>query len=510
MINKVLTPVKVGLLAILATGTFIFALRTVEKGAFGKGDTYRIYAVLDDALGVAKRSRVVMAGIEVGYIGAIELYGSKARLHLRIRKDVTLYRDARLAKISETLLGDKLIDISRGADVAHPLQDGDEIVNVYEEKNMTEMFRTLDEITRDIRQVTQALGKTIGQMDKEDSFGGLVRQMNEIAANIGGLTSRLNQTFDRTSDKMEQILDDVAGVTSQTRNRYRDILDNVYQVSADMKTLVSSLNNIVGHDGPDFKQGLGSFKSTMEKANRSLDNLAEITRKINEGEGTIGSLINNDQLAKKVEGVVDDAASITHKVAKLQMEVDLRSEFHFEQNVAKNYLALNLIPSSDKFYSVEVIDDPRGAVDVQEKCYSAAPGAEVNCDPSHRTKEVTITDKFKFSLQFGKRYQWLALRFGIIEGSGGVGMNWYFFHDDIEAKFDLFQFGKNEYGLRADPRFKAMLLYHPNWLANHIYVAGGGDDFFNKETFDYFFGAGLAFTDDDLKAIFTTVGVPKP
>ncbi len=507
---KYLTPLKVGILALVAIGAFIFALRTVEKGAFGKGDTYRIYAVLDDALGVAKRSRVVMAGIEVGYIENIELYGARARLHLRIRKDVKLYKDAKLAKISETLLGDKLIDIAPGSDTAHPLKDGDEIVNIYEEKNMTEMFRTLDEITRDIRQVTQALGKTIGQMDQEDSFGGLMRQMNEIAANIGGLTARLNQTFDASSGKMEQILDDVAGVTSQTRGRYHAILENVYQVSEDMRTLLGSLNDMVGRQGPDFKEGLGSLKNTMEKANRSLDNLAEITRKINEGEGTIGSLINDDRLAKKVEGVVDDASTITHKMAKLQLQIDLRSEFHVEQNTAKNYLALSLIPNTDKFYLVEVIDDPRGAVDVQEKCYSAAPGEEVNCDPQHRTKEVTITDKFKFSLQFGKRYYWLAMRFGIIENSGGIGLNTYFFHDDLEAKLDLFQFGKNEYGLAANPRLKAMLIYRPTWLANHIYVAGGGDDFFNRETFDYFFGAGLSFTDDDLKALFTTIGVPKP
>jgi phospholipid/cholesterol/gamma-HCH transport system substrate-binding protein len=131
----------------------------------------------------------------------------------------------------------------------------------------------------------------------------------------------------------------------------------------------------------------------------------------------------------------------------------------------------------------------------------------VDCRPENRTKEVTITDKFKFSLQFGKRFFFMGLRFGIIEGTGGVGADLYFFNDDLEVRFDLFQFGQNEYGASANPRLKAMLIYRPSWLANHIYLAGGGDDFFNGwKPFDYFFGAGLSFNDDDLKSLFMTAG----
>ena len=82
--NKILTPLKVGILSIVAIGGLLFALRSVQQGALGSGDTYRVYAVLDNVLGVAMRSRVVMAGIEVGYIESIELAGERARLNLRI------------------------------------------------------------------------------------------------------------------------------------------------------------------------------------------------------------------------------------------------------------------------------------------------------------------------------------------------------------------------------------------------------------------------------------------
>jgi phospholipid/cholesterol/gamma-HCH transport system substrate-binding protein len=511
--RKFFTPLKVGILTIIAVGGFVFALRSVEKGVLG-GHTYQVYAVFDDVLGVAKRSRVVMAGIEVGYIDSIELEGARARLNIRIRSDVQLYRDASIAKISESLLGDKLIDLSPGKDIEHPIPDGGQIVNVYEERDFGELFRKLDLITEDIRTVTHSLANTIGDFDREDSLGGVMRRMTEISKNVAELTQRVNESFQTGSDKVQRILDDVAGVTAGTRGRYQEILDGIQAVTTDMRTLLANLNDIVGRGGEDWKDSVGGMKETLQKASRSLENIDNITRKIDEGQGTLGRLVNDDKVLDKAEGVLDDASTFTSKLARLQTIIDLRSEYHIRQNAAKNYLALKLVPKSDKYYMLEVIDDPRGAVSVESKkeCGYNDDGDYI-CTV---TDSTTTKDEFKFSIQFAKRFYWLGLRFGIIEGTGGLGMNWYFLNDDLEFRFDVFQFGKNEYGDASLPRLKAMVMYRPTWLANHIYLAGGVDDVFNQEptasqkksSFDYFFGAGIHFDDEDLKAIFTAVGTP--
>ncbi len=502
--KKLLTPVKVGILAVVALGGFFYAVHSVQQGVLG-GDGYRVYAMLDDTLGLAQRSRVVMAGIEVGAIESIELVGGQARINLLIDEDVELYRDAAMAKISESLLGDKLITLDAGNDTGHPLQDGDRIRNVYEESGFSAVFRRLDGITSDIHEVTTSLKELLGDMERDDSIGGVMRRMNEIADNVARLTERVNETVLRGSSKIDQILADVAGVTSGTRERYADILDNIQAVSQDVRKLVNNLNDIVGRGEEDWKDSVGSVKETLTKANRSLENLDNITRKINEGQGTLGRLVNDDRVLDKAEGILDDASSLTSKIARLRTEIDLHTEFHMRRSALKNYLALRLVPKSDKAYIVELIDDPRGAVDITKTCVT----------PEDCTEQIKVTDDFKWSVQFYKRYYFLGLRFGIIENTGGLGANVYLFNDDLEFKLDLFQFGSNEFGEDALPRLKAMLLYRPSWLTNHIYFAAGGDDFLNisgttRDTFDYFFGAGLFFDDEDLKALFTTVGMPKP
>jgi phospholipid/cholesterol/gamma-HCH transport system substrate-binding protein len=506
--RKFLTPIKVGALSTLAVVGFLFTIHSVQQGALGGSNTYRVYAVLDDVLGLAKRSRVVMAGIEVGYIESIELVGKRAKLNLRINNNVPLFADASLSKVSESLLGDKLITLDAGSLRDSPLGEGGRIPNVIEEADMTSVFSQLGDITRDIKAVTHSLKAMVDDMRGDDALGGMMERMNLIAANVASLTEQVNDTFLRSSHKIEQILTDVAGVTAGTRARYGEILDNVQAVSADIRVLVANLNAIVGQGETDWKESVSGVKETLEKANSSLSNLEEISRKINEGEGTIGRLVNDDKVLAKTESILDDASSFTSRLSRLRTEIDLHSEYLVYQQSIKNILSLKLVPKLDKYYMIQLIDDPRGAVEVVRTCTDAP------CSNDEYTEKITVRDEFKFSVQFAKRFHFLGLRFGIIEDSGGLGADLFMFNDDLEFKFDLFQFGKNEYGENANPRLRAMAIYRPTWLANHVYLTAGADDFFNREsknrhnTFDYFIGAGLQFDDEDLKTLFTTVGVP--
>lgn len=501
--KRLLTPVKVGLVVAASVLGLFYGLHTLQQGSFSRGDTYRVHAMLRDVLGVAKRSRVLMAGIEVGYIDSLELVGDRARLNLRIQKDVALFRDASLAKVSQSLLGDKLITLSPGTPSSGPLGDGGEIKTVIEEADFNTAFRKLDDITGDIRTVTQGLGRLIADIERDDSLAGTMRRLSEIADNVAVLSRQVSATLEMGSGKIEQILGDVAGVTEGTRARYKEILENIQAVTADVRVLVGNLNEIVGRGEEDFKDSVGGLKRTLDKATRSLENLDSITRKIDDGQGTLGRLVNDDQVLDKLEGILDDASSLTSPLARLQTIVDVRAEYQPLASLAKYYVGLKLVPRSDKFYMIELIKDPRGSVDVTKYCTS----------PDVCTETITVRDEMKFSLQIGKRFSWLGLRMGIIEDTGGVGADAYLFEDDVQLKLDVFGLGFDEFGREAYPRLKLMFTYRPTWLSNHVYLALGADDIINDavrlNTFHFFFGAGISFNDEDLKALFTTVGVPK-
>ncbi len=121
----------------------------------------------------------------------------------------------------------------------------------------------------------------------------------------------------------------------------------------------------------------------------------------------------------------------------------------------------------------------------------------------------------KFSAQFAKRFYWTTLRFGLIESSGGVGADFHFFNEHLTLTTEAFNFSVQEL---VYPRVRASLKLS---AFNHLFATVGVDDALNAQVRDtrtnklivgrdVFVGAGIFFTDEDLKAILTTTGMPTP
>src|SRR6266568_4614801 len=104
LLNKALA---VGLLVAVCGVAFLVAFTFFRKGGYSEKDTYLVYTYYEDATGLTWKSRVQIAGIQVGEVERIGLSGNRARLDLRIKKDIDLRADACLTKrFPSTLLPD--------------------------------------------------------------------------------------------------------------------------------------------------------------------------------------------------------------------------------------------------------------------------------------------------------------------------------------------------------------------------------------------------------------------
>src|SRR5437588_6817183 len=107
--------------------------------------------MFDDATGLGARSRVQIAGIPVGQVDRIELdqQTARAKVWIKVREQYQLHRDASIAKRSESILGDFLLDLTPGTVNQPLLKDGDEIRNVIRQPGMNEIFQSLNRIAGD-------------------------------------------------------------------------------------------------------------------------------------------------------------------------------------------------------------------------------------------------------------------------------------------------------------------------------------------------------------------------
>ena len=526
------TPLRVGLVVAAAAVAFGMGLYFIGAN-IGRDKSYRVYAMFDDATGLGARSRVQIAGIPVGQVDRIELdqATARAKVWLKIKQEYPLHRNATITKRSESILGDFLLDLTPGTPEQPLLKDGDEIRNVIRQPGMNEVFNQLSKIAGDIGAVTENMRKVLGGDQGENN-------LREIVANLTRITQGIEGIIDRSQSRVDAILGNVQSFTGNLRDigaggeeDVLAILKNTRDATAEARDILKTVGNVVGsQDTGELKKSVGSVRSSMEKLDASLANVREITEKINTGQGTIGRLVNDDKLAKNLEKASSSLNELFGNVSQLKVELQERSEFLIGQpNPApdagaafanysynpwtKNYFSIRIIPKPDKWYGIELVDDPRGLVRrVQVQNVLLAPPGPNQFFPDRYT-QITTERQLKFSAYLAKRYGPISGRFGILENTGGFGVKLHLLNDSLVLSADAFEFANP---LKDHPRIK---LYADYRFLDHILLTAGVDDLANPRVYDevdrtriisgkdYFVGAGFYFTDDDIKLLLAALPI---
>ena len=105
--KDIITPAKVGFVVVSSLVATIWMFGQVGQTLTGNPNSYRVFAMLDDVSGIVlEKSRVSIAGINVGQLDQVELVNGRARVWIRLAKrpDFELKSDARLAKRQASLL----------------------------------------------------------------------------------------------------------------------------------------------------------------------------------------------------------------------------------------------------------------------------------------------------------------------------------------------------------------------------------------------------------------------
>lgn len=491
-----LTPIRVGALVLAAVASFIVFYVAVTKNALSKNETYSVSAVFTDASGLAEKTRIQIAGIDVGRIERIALEGQLARVYIRIKKDVPLYKNAQIAKVSESLLGDFKLDIMPGDPSLPPLGEGGVIGEVQSKSDLSVVQSEMRTIAANVREITETLKNVIASKDGEASLKEIIRQVESATEAVDAIAHNISRT-----------------VAANEKN-VNDVMRNVAELSSKLNRIADSVSEVIGSNQGDMKASVASLRQAMDKVNESLTSIQSSVKKVDEGQGTIGKLINDPTLHDNVNETVENANSFIKKLTGLQAEVDLRSEYHIPfrpddvlidpSGYLKNYVQVKLKPKPDKWYQFELISDPRGRFTRQVSTSRRSPG-DVFENAQRIDDTTTISfNQLKISLMLAKRFYFATFRFGIIEDTGGAGFNLNFFNDSLELRTDLFQFGsRDRFGNPMNPRLKSFISYEP---IKHMYMHAGVDDPFNTRFMTFTVGAGVRFTDDDLASLLGLAG----
>lgn len=448
---------KVGIL-VIAVGLIIggMAMKVSEDPSYLSGGSNNYWFVVDDATGLVTNSVVKLAGVSVGIIKGITLREGKARLDLSIQSHLPITASSSVRIKALGFLGDKHIELMLGDTSMPRLAKGAQIRNATDGGSMDVI---MDEVTK----ISQSLGDISATLrDAAVGEGTGQHPIGRIIRNIENLTQDLSDVVGRNKNNMNEMLE---GFTELSRR----------------------LNELVGDsDGDGFQAALGEATSSLKRIEKTLTNLEEITTKINEGEGTIGRLINDDTLIEEVNTAVKGVNSFISSADRVETSLDVHSEFLSDVGEAKSYLGVRIQPGLDRYYEFAIVDDPKGVIETEDRTVTTGGSSTTT------TTATTFRNRTKFSAIFGKRFRDLTLKGGLFESEAGVGVDYYLLNKDLRLSVEAFDF--QDLHLRTFARYN---------LWKGIYLIAGADDLSNSSNASSFFGAGLFLTNDDLKLLLT-------
>jgi phospholipid/cholesterol/gamma-HCH transport system substrate-binding protein len=433
--------VVLGLIVTFAVYRYVDERSSTDAG-------YGVYAYFDDVQGLVAKSRVLVAGIPVGYISSIRLDGTRARVDLRIEGGLPLYEDARVTMRSLSLLGERVLVIAPGTPGLPVIPDG------------------VNDIAQSVKKITAQMERAFGTEEAGDRMQSALRNL---------------------SDALENIKE----VTDEAGPRIVRIMENVELATDDLSEIIHKRKGDIDRGVAEVDDTIASIHRAADQLNAVLEDVKEVTGRTARGEGTIGRLTQDEALIDEVEGVAEGLNNFVGGLNRLRTIVELKSEYYALSNAFKTYFSIYLQPREGRYFLVQVIDDPRGSISVSESIIRQSPPPLFYPNEYWRT-EITRSNRLRFSAEFGKTISFATFRFGIIESSGGLGLDIKVIKDRLEINTDIFEFGRRIY-----PRLRIRAGFE---IIRRFWLLAGIDDVITGGR-DYFFGLQLRFDDEDLKPL---------
>jgi len=490
-----LTPeAKVGIFVLIGIILLVYMSLRVGGIQFGRAEGYEVYIRFESAAGLDNDASVRVAGVEIGRVKGIVLQNNKAKVVLRINPDVKIGKDFTAVLKTKGLLGERYVELIPGSPNAPSLEAGGEITRVTTYTDLDKLISILSDAATDIKKVSESLSSALGGREGQAT-------LKNIVTNIEEITERLNNIVKRNDEKFARIVNNFELFSKILKEQGPEI-------TGGLKAVADNLNQLIAENKEPLRDGIDNLRTataklgeTMETINRlaknvepkiddSVETIKSIVNKVDKGEGTLGKLVNDTTIHDSFNKTLTGINSYLGRVESFKTFVGYRGEYLFDASDTKSYLSLRFQPKADKYYLIEIVDDPRGRKNV-ETTETTLGGTTTT------TKEVKTSDSLKFSVQVAKRFKDLTLRGGIIESTGGVGMDYYMFKDRLRFTFEAFDFDK-----KNNPHLKAGLTYNLN---KYFFITGGYDDFVSKlKLASPYLGIGLHFEDEDIKYILSS------
>jgi phospholipid/cholesterol/gamma-HCH transport system substrate-binding protein len=288
---KISKELKVGILVTVAIGLFIYGFNFL-KGKNLFSTERKFYAIYQNINGLVEANSVNINGFKVGQVRKIEFMpGNTGRIlvTMAITNDNIRIPAGSVARIETDLLGSASIQLLMGQGNIYA-QSGDTLKADIEE----DLKKAVD------RRIAPLQAKVEGLIGSIDSVVVVVQAiLNEdartnLTASFEGIRNAIG-TLEKTSLRLDTLI-------ASEKHKLSSIFTKIESISSNIAANNDKLTNVINNfSAISDTLRKAKFRETIDNANNAIGQTASIIEKINRGEGSMGMLINNDSLYKKLD-----------------------------------------------------------------------------------------------------------------------------------------------------------------------------------------------------------------
>ena len=235
-----------------------------EKRIFFTRD-YIIYAKFSDVVGLQDHAKVFMRGYRIGWTKGIQFEKDDVIVRVDINKKFRVPQDSKFELTMVSVLGEKAITIQPGSSLNF-LQQGDIVTG-----------------------------------ENKDLMAKAEKLLNQMQATLEA---------DQTQEKVKQLSESIALLHSFLEKVNTKINDlDMKEIKGQINYIGSageSIKKLVDNNADSIAIALSQFNTVARNMTLLTDELTKISSRINQGEGSVGELVNNDNYIKNVNKTVEE------------------------------------------------------------------------------------------------------------------------------------------------------------------------------------------------------------
>lgn len=281
---------KVGIALVVAALLFVLGLRYFQDlPLFDTTDSY--YTLVDNAAGLSAGSAVRVSGVPVGAVRRIRYAPDErqVRIDFYVEKTVDIPQGSRIAISGLSQLGDVKMDLALGPQTNDLIAQG-ELVPSEEEDVFGDLAERAPSLINRTDTVLVGLDRVLS---------GVSRQLDQPDSDL----RRTLQSLEETSTTVDRLLE-----TEQ--QRLAATLDSVAVLTGSLNRLATTGEENLDLTLNDARQLIQRLERNLDAVESSTDRLDAILSKVENGEGTLGLLVNDPALYHRMDSTLTQVNSL--------------------------------------------------------------------------------------------------------------------------------------------------------------------------------------------------------